>query len=86
MRIAQAGDLALFISRDYKTFLVQLGAGQKLHTHRGIIAHDDCIGQTWGLDLKSHLGQPFLIPRPPIWCARSNAPRRLFFRKTWAIF
>jgi tRNA (adenine57-N1/adenine58-N1)-methyltransferase len=64
MRFAQAGDLALFISRDYKTFLVQLRAGEKLHTHRGIIDHDDCIGQAWGLDLKSHLGQPFLMLEP----------------------
>lgn len=64
MTIAQDGDLALFISRDYKTFLVQLREGQKLHTHRGIIEHDDCIGQTWGQDLKSHLGQHFLMLEP----------------------
>jgi len=64
MTIAQDGDLALFISRDYKTFLVQLREGQKLHTHRGIIEHDDCIGQTWGQDLKSHLGQRFLMLEP----------------------
>lgn len=64
MHMAQAGDLALFISRDHKTFLVRLKPGEKLHTHRGMIAFDDCIGGTWGRDVQSHLGYPFLILEP----------------------
>jgi tRNA (adenine57-N1/adenine58-N1)-methyltransferase len=64
MPTAQAGDLALFISRDHKTFLVRLTPGEKLHTHRGTLAFDECIGAAWGRDVQSHLGYPFLIVEP----------------------
>lgn len=64
MRLARAGDLALFISRDHKQFLTQLRPGESLHTHRGIIAFDDCIGSTWGRDIRSHLGYPFVVLEP----------------------
>lgn len=64
MRLAQAGDLALFVSRDHKQFLVRLRPGETLHTHRGIVAYDDCIGGSWGRDIQSHLGYPFLILEP----------------------
>ena len=64
MRVAQAGDLALFISRDHKQFLVRLKPGESLHTHRGIVAFDECIGGSWGRDIQSHLGYPFMILEP----------------------
>ncbi|HLF27441.1 MAG TPA: tRNA (adenine-N1)-methyltransferase [Anaerolineae bacterium] len=69
MRIAQAGDLALFVSqavkrRGEKRFLVRLKPNEQLHTHRGIVAFDDCIGQAWGRYVQSHLGHPFLILEP----------------------
>jgi len=64
MRLARAGDLALFISRDHKQFLTQLQPGESLHTHRGIIAFDDCIGGAWGRDIRSHLGYPFVVLEP----------------------
>ncbi len=64
MRLAQAGDLALFISHDHKRFLARLTPGEKLHTHRGIVAFDECIGGAWGRDVRSHLDYPFLILEP----------------------
>lgn len=64
MHVAQAGDQALFVSRDHKQFMVQLMPREKLHTHRGIISYDDCIGDHWGRELKSHLGYPFIILEP----------------------
>ncbi|MGH2594044.1 MAG: tRNA (adenine-N1)-methyltransferase [Anaerolineae bacterium] len=64
MGMAHAGDLALFVSRDHKRFLVRLKSGETLHTHRGIVAFDDCIGGAWGRDIQSHLGYPFLILEP----------------------
>ena len=69
MRMAQAGDLALFVSRaarrrEEKRFLARLAPGEKLHTHRGIVAFDDCIGGEWGRVVRSHLGHPFLILEP----------------------
>jgi len=64
MRLARAGDLALFISRDHKQFLTRLQPGERLHTHRGIIAFDDCIDAAWGRDIRSHLGYPFVVLEP----------------------
>ncbi len=64
MRVAQAGDLALFVSRDHKQFLTRLRPGEELHTHRGIVAFDECIGGSWGRDIQSHMGSPFLILEP----------------------
>lgn len=69
MRLAQAGDLALFISpafrrRAEKRFLLRLKPGERLHTHRGIIAFDDCIGAEWGRYIRSHTGHLFLLLEP----------------------
>jgi tRNA (adenine57-N1/adenine58-N1)-methyltransferase len=61
---AQADDLALLVGRDRKSFVVQLEPGSQLHTHRGVVAHDDLIGTLWGTQLSTHLGYPFLLLRP----------------------
>ena len=69
MRVAQAGDLALFVSpavkrREDKRFLVRLEPGKSLHTHRGLIAFDECIGREWGRWVRTHIGHLFLILEP----------------------
>lgn len=63
-RLVQPNDTALFISRDHKRFLVRLTPGETLHTHRGTIQHDDCIGGPWGRELLTHLNYPFLLLDP----------------------
>ncbi|MGD1994265.1 MAG: tRNA (adenine-N1)-methyltransferase [Anaerolineae bacterium] len=64
MQAAQTGDLALLVGRDRKSFLVRLEPGSQLHTHRGVVAHDDLIGTPWGTQLSTHRGYPFLLLRP----------------------
>jgi len=65
MTVAHNGDMALFINlRDSKRYLVKLQAGGALHSHRGIIPHDECIGQPWGRILRTQLNAPFLILEP----------------------
>ncbi len=64
MQIAQPGDLALLVGRDRKSFIVRLEPGLQLHTHRGVVTHDDLIGTPWGTRLSTHLGYPFLFLRP----------------------
>ncbi len=61
---AQPDDLALLVGRDRKTFIVRLEPGSQLHTHRGVIAHDDLIGTPWGTQVPTHLGHPILLLRP----------------------
>jgi tRNA (adenine57-N1/adenine58-N1)-methyltransferase len=61
---AQADDLVLLLSPDEKRFLVRLTAGAQLHTHRGYIAHDALIGQTFGSAVQTQLGHSFLLLQP----------------------
>ena len=64
MNTAQADDLVLLLSPDEKRFLVRLTAGAQLHTHRGYIAHDALIGQTFGSAVQTQLGHSFLLLQP----------------------
>ena len=63
-RIVQPNDVALLISKDHKRYLIRLTPGEALHTHRGIIQHDDCIGGVWGRELRTQLNYPFLLLDP----------------------
>ncbi|HSD83134.1 MAG TPA: tRNA (adenine-N1)-methyltransferase [Anaerolineae bacterium] len=63
-RLIQPNDTALFMSRDHKRYLIRLLVDGELHTHRGIIKHNDCIGGVWGREMKTHLGYPFLLLDP----------------------
>jgi tRNA (adenine57-N1/adenine58-N1)-methyltransferase len=64
VQAAQPGDLALLVGRDRKSFIVRLAPGAQLHTHRGVLGHDDLIGSPWGAQVSTHLGYPFLFLRP----------------------
>jgi tRNA (adenine57-N1/adenine58-N1)-methyltransferase len=64
VQAAQPDDLALLVGRDRKSFIVRLEPGAQLHTHRGVVGHDDLIGNPWGMQVSSHLGYPFLFLRP----------------------
>jgi tRNA (adenine57-N1/adenine58-N1)-methyltransferase len=64
--LTQAGDLVQLIGRDHKYRLVRLQPGADLHTHRGILKHDDMIGKPWGARVDSHLGRPFYLLPPSL--------------------
>jgi len=51
---AQEGDLVQLQGSNFRSHLVRLETGAVLQTHRGIIKHDDIIGQPWGACLQSH--------------------------------
>lgn len=61
---AQPNDWVLLLSPDEKRFLVRLGAGAQLHTHRGFIVHDAIIGRPYGSAVMTQLGHPFLLLQP----------------------
>ncbi len=63
---AAAGYLAQLISATNKRFLLRLEAGGELHTHRGILKHDDLVGLPWGSRVYSHLGSPFTLLQPSL--------------------
>jgi len=62
----QAGDLVQLVGRDHKYRLVRLQPGAELHTHRGLLKHDDMIGKPWGARVDSHLGRPFYLLPPSL--------------------
>ena len=64
MTVARENDLILLIGPRGKRFIIRLQAGATQHTHKGIIEHDALIGQTLGREVRSHLGQPFLVLEP----------------------
>ena len=64
MTIAHENDLVLLIGPRSKRFIIRLQAGAAQHTHKGIIKHDNLIGQPLGRQVKSHLGHSFLVLEP----------------------
>ena len=45
---ARDGDLVQLVGLRHKHFILNLQAGAKFETHRGILQHDDLIGRQWG--------------------------------------
>jgi len=58
------GDLVQLQGIGYKSHIIKLKTGAELQTHRGVIRHDDIIGQPWGSRLLSHTGNPFYLLQP----------------------
>ena len=63
---ANEGDLALLVGLRHKHFIVKLKVGGTLHTHRGIVSHDDLVGKPWGSYIQSHNGAPFYLLQPAL--------------------
>lgn len=64
MNLTQAGDLVQLVGRDHKYMMVRLTPQATLQTHRGVLRHDDLIGQPWGSKVMSHIGRPFYLLPP----------------------
>lgn len=62
----QERDLVLLLTVDLKRYLITLRPGQELHTHLGIYAHSDIIGQPWGATVTSTMDQPALLLEPSL--------------------
>lgn len=63
---AQAGDLALLVGLRHKYYIFPLLPGGTMHTHRGMLDHDDLIGLPWGSQVFSHQGSPFFLLQPSL--------------------
>lgn len=58
------GDRVQLTDPKGRHYTMILTAGSEFHTHRGIVAHDDVIGQPEGSVIKSSGGDAFLVLRP----------------------
>lgn len=62
--IAQAGDRVLLIDRRHKRHILTLHPGETFHSDRGMLDHDDLIGEPLGRRVFTHLDEPFIALRP----------------------
>lgn len=70
------GETALLLDEQDNRFLVRLKEGEELHHHRGVVRHDDVIGQLPGVALRSAQGRPFTAVRPRLVDFVLEMPRR----------
>ena len=73
--IARDGDLAQLVGLRHKHFILNLQAGAKFESHRGILMHDDLIGKPWGTQVFSHKGAPFFLLQPSLADLLTNITR-----------
>jgi tRNA (adenine57-N1/adenine58-N1)-methyltransferase catalytic subunit len=73
--IAKAGDLIQLVGLSYKSYIFVLETGKELHTHRGVVKHDNLIGLPWGSQVFSHLDSPFFLLQPSLPDLIKNTPR-----------
>ena len=71
----QAGDLIQLVGLRHNHFIFALTPGGEMHTHRGIVKHDDLIGLPWGTQVFSHMGSPFFVLQPVLADLLTNLPR-----------
>ncbi len=63
---AQEGDLVQLVGLNHKHHIICLKAGGVFQTHRGVLKHDEMIGQPWGTQVFSHNGAPFFLLQPAL--------------------
>jgi tRNA (adenine57-N1/adenine58-N1)-methyltransferase catalytic subunit len=73
---AQENDLVELVGLSHKHFIILLKPGGELHTHRGVVYHNDLIGTAWGSQIHSHSGSPFFMLQPALNDLLRSVPRR----------
>src|SRR5262245_14654606 len=73
--VARDGDLAQLVGLRHKHFIVTLQTGARFESHRGILQHDELIGQPWGTQVFSHNGAPFFLLQPSLADLLIDLPR-----------
>ena len=69
------GDLIQLVTPSRKVYFITLHEGGNLHTHRGIISHDDLLNTHWGSEVLSHQGSSFYLLQPNLADLISEIPR-----------
>jgi len=73
--IARDGDIAQLVGINHKHVIFTLKTGGDVQSHRGVIKHDDLIGQAWGQQVFSHTGAPFFLLQPSLADILNELPR-----------
>ncbi len=64
--ITTIGDLVQLVSPTNKKIFLRLTPGMQIHTHRGILSHDELIGVPWGSEVHSHTGSVYILLKPTL--------------------
>ena len=70
-----AGERVLLVDPKERRYLVTLNPGAFFHTHSGIVAHDDVIGQPEGSTIGASTGRRFVVVRPTLADVVLKMPR-----------
>jgi len=70
-----AGERVMLVDTKERRYLVTMVAGQHFHTHAGIVAHDDIIGNDEGAMIEGSTGRRFLVLRPTLSDVVVKMPR-----------
>ena len=65
----------MLVDTKERRYLVTMVAGQHFHTHAGIVAHDDIIGNDEGAMIEGSTGRRFLVLRPTLSDVVVKMPR-----------
>ena len=60
------GELALLVDSRGRQYLVTLEAGAEFHTHTGIVEHDEVLGESEGITVRSGTGARYTALRPSL--------------------
>ncbi|MBV9411270.1 MAG: tRNA (adenine-N1)-methyltransferase, partial [Acidimicrobiia bacterium] len=60
------GERALLVDSKARRYLITLADGGEFHTHAGITAHDEIIGQQEGITVRSSAGARYTVVRPTL--------------------
>lgn len=64
MALPVSNEVVLLISPDRKRFVFQVQPGESLHTHLGMVRHDDILQTHYGHTVRSHTGHRFTVLQP----------------------
>jgi tRNA (adenine57-N1/adenine58-N1)-methyltransferase len=65
-KIASIGDLVQLVGMRHKSYIFNVVEDKELHTHRGIIKHNDLVGLPFGSIVLSHNESPFYLLQPSL--------------------
>jgi tRNA (adenine57-N1/adenine58-N1)-methyltransferase len=69
------GDRVQLTDPKKRQHTITLATGGQFHTHRGILSHDDLLGEPEGIVVKSTAGTPYLALRPLLSDYTLSMPR-----------
>jgi len=83
----EAGETVLLIDRKQRRYLVELTAGGEFHYHGGAVAHDDMIGHTEGLLVRSAKNTQMRVFRPTAadWTVKAPRGAQVIYPKDQAL-